>query len=313
MGLRMRRSFKVAPGLRMTVTNKSLGISAGGRAARINVNSRHGTTASVGIPGTGLSFSQKIRYPLRPEHPTASDIETSPAGSDRVSPRPGLWAPSWEKELFGRVERGRLDALQDIAARSPKSRQACLYLQGLATMSGELLGELWTEGFDPSQDPFIKRYLASSETTVWLTRDVVVVMPPHRDTLGLVLAELLQQRGLLDQAIAVVEGLSSSEVVAVSLADLYLAAGRRADVLPISQGNNAVDSVFTACLSLQRAVALRELGDLAGSRQVIGVILRPRWMPDSVRMWAWVERAKTYAAEAEVLAGAQGPDAGGRA
>jgi hypothetical protein len=60
MGFRFRRSFKVAPGVRVNVGKKSVGISAGVRGARISTNSRTGTQATVGLPGTGLSYSQKI-------------------------------------------------------------------------------------------------------------------------------------------------------------------------------------------------------------------------------------------------------------
>lgn len=54
MALRFRRSFKIAPGVRLSVSKSGLGVSAGVRGARVGVNSR-GTYTSVSIPGTGLS------------------------------------------------------------------------------------------------------------------------------------------------------------------------------------------------------------------------------------------------------------------
>lgn len=60
MGLRFRRSIKIAPGVRLNVGSKSWGISTGSRGARISTNSKSGTHVSVGIPGTGLSYRQKI-------------------------------------------------------------------------------------------------------------------------------------------------------------------------------------------------------------------------------------------------------------
>ena len=60
MGLRFRRSIKIAPGVRLNVGSKSWGISTGVRGARISTNSKTGTHASVGIPGTGLSYRHKI-------------------------------------------------------------------------------------------------------------------------------------------------------------------------------------------------------------------------------------------------------------
>lgn len=54
MGFRFRKSFKIAPGVRLNLSKSGIGMSAGVRGARIGMNSR-GTYTSVGIPGTGIS------------------------------------------------------------------------------------------------------------------------------------------------------------------------------------------------------------------------------------------------------------------
>ena len=58
MGLRFRKSFKIAPGVRVNVGKKSVGISAGVKGARVSVNSKGRKTTTVGLPGTGLSYSK---------------------------------------------------------------------------------------------------------------------------------------------------------------------------------------------------------------------------------------------------------------
>jgi hypothetical protein len=64
--LRFRKSIKIAPGLRLNVNKKSVGLSAGVRGARYSVNSSGRRTRSVGIPGTGLSYrSQNGGVPRR--------------------------------------------------------------------------------------------------------------------------------------------------------------------------------------------------------------------------------------------------------
>src|SRR5260370_33965505 len=55
MGLRFRRSFKIAPGLRMNLGLRGASLSLGGRGGRLTVGSS-GVSASVGLPGTGLSY-----------------------------------------------------------------------------------------------------------------------------------------------------------------------------------------------------------------------------------------------------------------
>ena len=57
--LRFRRSFKIAPGVRVNVGRRGVGVSAGVRGARVSVNSRGTKTTSVGIPGTGLAYSDR--------------------------------------------------------------------------------------------------------------------------------------------------------------------------------------------------------------------------------------------------------------
>jgi predicted transcriptional regulator len=56
MGLRYRKSFKIAPGVRLNAGRKSSSISFGGRGMRYTINSKGRRTTSVGITGTGISY-----------------------------------------------------------------------------------------------------------------------------------------------------------------------------------------------------------------------------------------------------------------
>ncbi|MGZ4160213.1 MAG: DUF4236 domain-containing protein [Neobacillus sp.] len=56
MGFRYRKSFKIAPGVRLNVGSNSSSISFGGRGMRYTINCRGWRTTSVGIPGTGISY-----------------------------------------------------------------------------------------------------------------------------------------------------------------------------------------------------------------------------------------------------------------
>jgi hypothetical protein len=57
MGLGFRKSFKVAPGVRLNVSSKGLGVSAGVKGLRYSVNSRSGSRVTAGIPGTGVYYT----------------------------------------------------------------------------------------------------------------------------------------------------------------------------------------------------------------------------------------------------------------
>lgn len=54
MGLRFRKSINLGGGVKLNVSNKSVGISAGVKGARVSVNSKGRKTTTVGIPGTGV-------------------------------------------------------------------------------------------------------------------------------------------------------------------------------------------------------------------------------------------------------------------
>jgi hypothetical protein len=53
---RFRRTFRIAPGIRLNFNKRSVGISAGVPGARASINSDGRSTRSVGIPGTGLYY-----------------------------------------------------------------------------------------------------------------------------------------------------------------------------------------------------------------------------------------------------------------
>lgn len=56
MGLRVRRSIKVAPGVKVNIGKKSVGVSIGGKGGGVSYNSKTGVTSHVSIPGTGISY-----------------------------------------------------------------------------------------------------------------------------------------------------------------------------------------------------------------------------------------------------------------
>jgi cytoskeletal protein RodZ len=60
MGLRFRKSIKLAPGVKLNLGKKSAGISVGGKYGGVSYNTKTGSQARVSAPGTGLSYSTKI-------------------------------------------------------------------------------------------------------------------------------------------------------------------------------------------------------------------------------------------------------------
>lgn len=57
MGFRYRKSFKLAPGVRMNVSKSGVGYSVGGKGVRMTKRARGGIQTTVNLPGTGLSYT----------------------------------------------------------------------------------------------------------------------------------------------------------------------------------------------------------------------------------------------------------------
>lgn len=58
MGFRFRKSIKIAPGLKINFNKKSVGATLGTKGAHYTINSSGRRTSSVGIPGTGISYTE---------------------------------------------------------------------------------------------------------------------------------------------------------------------------------------------------------------------------------------------------------------
>jgi len=58
MGFRFRKSIKIAPGVKLNVNKKSMGISVGGKGVRYSVNTKGKRSTTFSIPGTGISYTE---------------------------------------------------------------------------------------------------------------------------------------------------------------------------------------------------------------------------------------------------------------
>lgn len=62
MGFKFRKSIKILPGVRVNVSNKGVSsVSVGKRGAKVNIGKK-GVRNTVGIPGSGLSYSSYTPY-----------------------------------------------------------------------------------------------------------------------------------------------------------------------------------------------------------------------------------------------------------
>lgn len=92
MGLRFRKSVKIAPGVRLNIGKKSVGVSAGVKGYRKSINSSGRVTTSIGTPVAGVSYvktenlkSKKNKAASNRASSTAAAASSSVATSASVS------------------------------------------------------------------------------------------------------------------------------------------------------------------------------------------------------------------------------------
>lgn len=84
MGLKFRKSVKIAPGVKLNIGKKSIGISAGNKYGGISVNSKNGARVRVSAPGTGLSYSEKVSKKAFTKNNASNKQEKSHLTTDEI-------------------------------------------------------------------------------------------------------------------------------------------------------------------------------------------------------------------------------------
>lgn len=121
MGLRFRKSFKLAPGVRLNVGSSGMSWSLGPRGASVSIGKR-GTYFNASIPGTGLSSRTRldapVAAPLRAPEPKTVKVSLSlQVGEDgvvRYSDQNGLPV---SEELVAQARRQHPDAIRQLLER----------------------------------------------------------------------------------------------------------------------------------------------------------------------------------------------------
>jgi hypothetical protein len=89
MGWRFRKSFKVMPGVRLNLSKRGLSATIGASPLSVGIG-QAGVYANASIPGTGLSYRQRLDMPqgppppLPPGEPPYAPTEQPPSSPPRM-------------------------------------------------------------------------------------------------------------------------------------------------------------------------------------------------------------------------------------
>jgi hypothetical protein len=276
-------------------------------------------TSGWPAPGEPARFSPAPGHPApsppapAPGHPTPptpgrpAPFPPAPAPGPPVpypspSPSPSAsWptdppTPAWERDLLDALHTGRYAEVARAHGRTdPTLRLLAAALDGLGepdpVRARELLGWVTAQGTSSLHShPFTVRHLADRTWPVEIAHGATAYLGITHDVVLLAVAELHQAAGDLDAAIWTVEQADPTAPAALSLTELYSAAGRHTDVVDLTRDTVNADDA-TALLLVFRGRALAGLGDPYGARAALEESLRvPR--ASSVRHRALLERAR---------------------
>jgi hypothetical protein len=83
MGWRFRRSLRILPGVRVNISKRGLSsVSVGRRGLTLNMG-RRGVKETIGLPGTGISYTTPVQHlPSAEHHAPAPDTVTAASTGD---------------------------------------------------------------------------------------------------------------------------------------------------------------------------------------------------------------------------------------
>lgn len=237
MGIRFRKSIKIAPGLRINLSKSGPSLSVGRPGATFNVGPK-GTRTTVGAPGTGISYTTerswgtlaggKTKQPSAGRPPSAPRAKQTPPArypAQEQAARPGdlptmPGAQRLELSFFARLstpddEEALVDGCRELALGDPIKAYTHLqravhladgaYLAGLLALRNGQYAEAATYlSYALEQQADLGRRLAkygiAATVLLPIAEDIAAVIAPTVDGVMLALSEAYQHSQQANQA-----------------------------------------------------------------------------------------------------------------
>ena len=303
MSLRMRKSVKLGPGLRLTASHRGASLRVGGRGFGYSASTTGRRTMSGGIPGSGVGFQHSRGGGRRAERRAAPVAPPKP-------PKPGLFASGYEKAFYkavqtyaqgdvsGAVAHFRESASKDtsdkaladdlfaglLSAQVGDDAQAIPYLEKVAVSDLAL------------PDALMEKYVPGGGLTVAVTENVSVDVPFGSMAAALTLAEVYQRNGRLDEAIGLLQQLvevAPHPFLVLSLCDLFAEAAAWDEIVEVAAGTANEEDVSLQ-VRLFQARALTEQGMREAALDAYKDALRSKKRDPDLLKAARYERARLY-------------------
>ncbi|HKZ70630.1 MAG TPA: DUF4236 domain-containing protein [Anaerolineales bacterium] len=281
MPLRFNKRISLGKFLRLNISKSGVGVTLGPRGANVTVGPR-GSRATVGIPGTGLSYTQKLDNTKIGSFAKENPKSQAQPAEVRRNPKfqigePGLSAPEHEKEFVKGLDAfnaGQSDAaLTHFLAAAPREAAAAIYAafilasqpEGRARAIELLEGVVGSDAALP--DGSMQRYLSTATLPVVISPAVSAEAPVRSSAAPLLLAELYQAEGQVDEAIGLLDEIAEAApdpTITLSLCELLAGKGLWDEVIERAKGIEATDeATLETKVYYGRAMLEKGLGEAA--------------------------------------------------
>ena len=280
MPLRFNKRISLGKFLRLNISKSGVGVTVGPRGAHLTVGPR-GTAATVGIPGTGLSYTQKIDGASvgKFSSPSMPAVSRPTLHAPQHFRDPGPFAPDYEKALVKGLNdyyAGQTDAaLPHFLAAAPQESAAAIFAafilggrEGGRTRAIQLL-EAVVQSDAKLPTVLMQKYLASITLPLAISPTVSAEAPVDGLAAALLLAELYQADGQIDNAIGLLDDiadLSKDPALTLSLCELLASKGMWNEIIELAKDTPAADdATLETKLYYGRAMLEKGLAEAAVS------------------------------------------------
>jgi tetratricopeptide (TPR) repeat protein len=275
VALRARKSIRIAKGVRLNLSKSGVGMSVGSEGMRYSVHSSGRRTASASLPGTGVGYQKSWKA-------GSGGGAMGQAGPSLArAPKPGLFAPAYEKAFHKAVQtyvggdlQGAIALFRQSAEKDSSDRAVSddLFAGLLSVQAGDEASAVpfleKVVGSDHElPDELMSKYLEGAEIALKVTDNVSVTVPFGSLAAALVLAQCYRDGGRSEEATGVLQQLHAVDagpIAMLVLCSMLLAEQSYDEVVELTAGTTNTDDVSAElCVLLARALAAKGLNDAA--------------------------------------------------
>lgn len=287
MGFRFSKSIRLGKFIRLNISRAGIGGSIGIGPLRLGTGPR-GTRFTADLPGAGTSYVKQWGGKTSRSKSAKADDASPPSGPPPEIPAPGFFAPGHEKQFVKALnafragdEETALENFLEAADEEPSAAVSAAFIlsrrEGGRERAVSLLeGVVQTEREFPTE--LTHKYLDPARVPVRITPSVEAAVPVGALAATLLLVELYQEQGRIDEAIGLLEELeelAGDPVLTLSLCELYAARGVWDGVVERAKAAEAVDDV-TLETRIFYGRAMQEKGLDEAAVEVFGGVLRKK-------------------------------------